>query len=204
MEGDFRLNVFIVEDSLHGSGSGWDQTNYFNNTPGHPFYGLGNPIVGYRHNHVVRQVLPGNNEPECWGNMGTIPASVEYGAIYSESFNFTIPDDYILENVHLVGFVSNYQSEIINVAEVESLDIITRIQDHSLSNDLSIAPNPSNGYFYINCDNLKLVSVLDLLGHQLMQFSSNEIDISSLRPGIYVLHIETDEGKISRHPVIKQ
>lgn len=204
MEGDFRFNVFIVEDSLHGIGTGWDQANYFNNTPGHPFYGLGDPIVGYRHNHVVRQVLPGNNEPECWGNMGTIPASVEYGAIYSESFNFTIPEDYILENLHLVGFVSNYQSEIINVAEVESLDVITRIQDHSLSNDLSIAPNPSNGYFYINCDNLKLISVLDLLGHKLMQFSSNEIDISSLRPGIYVLHIETDEGKISRHPVIKQ
>ncbi|MCF8366565.1 MAG: Omp28-related outer membrane protein [Bacteroidales bacterium] len=204
MEGDFRFTVFIVEDSLHGIGTGWDQANYFNNTPGHPFYGLGNPIVGYRHNHVVRQVLPGNEEPECWGNVGAIPASVEYGETYSETFNFVIPDDYILENVHLVGFVSNYQSEVINVAKVEGLDILTKIQDNTISKGFTIFPNPSNGYFSVDCSNLKLVSVIDLHGQYLRQFSENQIDISDLTSGVYIFQIETDEGKISRQLVIKQ
>ena len=204
MEGDFRFTVFIVEDSLHGIGVGWDQANYFNNTPGSPFFGLGNPIVGYRHNHVVRQVLPGNEEPACWGNTGIIPAFVEYGEVYSETFNFIIPEDYILNNVHLVGFVSNYQSEVINVAEVENLDILTSVEDKSNSTGFTISPNPSSGYYNIDCSNLRKISVFDLQGINLRQFSENQINISDLTSGAYILQIETVEGIIGRQIVIKQ
>ena len=33
--GDLRINVFVVEDSVTGTGSGYDQVNFYNTTVGH-------------------------------------------------------------------------------------------------------------------------------------------------------------------------
>ncbi|HIO72090.1 MAG TPA: Omp28-related outer membrane protein, partial [Flavobacteriales bacterium] len=72
--GDIRINLFVVEDNVTGTGSGYDQANYLNTTPGSPFEGLGNPIVGYNHRHVLRAVPSG-----VPGTSGVIPGIVSPG-----------------------------------------------------------------------------------------------------------------------------
>ncbi len=62
--GDMRLNAFVVEDNIRGNNvnNTWTQHNYYSQQyqggvggPSHPLYTYPEWIVGYRHNHVVRE-----------------------------------------------------------------------------------------------------------------------------------------------------
>ncbi|MBT3848675.1 MAG: Omp28-related outer membrane protein, partial [Candidatus Marinimicrobia bacterium] len=48
---DYRLTVYLIEDGVTGEGYGYDQRNYDNTIAESPFYNLGDPIIGYEHNH---------------------------------------------------------------------------------------------------------------------------------------------------------
>jgi hypothetical protein len=76
--GDLRVNLYLVEDSVTGTGTGWDQKNYYNDETGHPCYGKGDPIVGYVHHRVVRAIPTG-----AWGVSGVIPQAPAAGSSYS-------------------------------------------------------------------------------------------------------------------------
>ncbi|MDB2656889.1 Omp28-related outer membrane protein [Crocinitomicaceae bacterium] len=105
--GDMRLNLFIVEDSVTGFGAGYDQANYYDGLPSHPFYGAGDPIVGYVHRNVERAFIGGT-----WGSAGIIPASVTGGSTYSTSYAYTLPIGYDETQIKLVPVVQRYDGSI--------------------------------------------------------------------------------------------
>lgn len=55
--GTLLLHVFLIEKEVTGLGTGYDQRNYGNDTPGHPYFGMGNWIEGFKHTNVIRGVL---------------------------------------------------------------------------------------------------------------------------------------------------
>lgn len=58
--GDVRLTVYVIEDEVTGTGSPYDQANYYANNPSfptHPYYSQPAKIVGYKHMLVLRKVL---------------------------------------------------------------------------------------------------------------------------------------------------
>ncbi|MCC6384775.1 MAG: Omp28-related outer membrane protein [Bacteroidia bacterium] len=57
LPGKFKLVAYLIEDNVTGNGNGYDQMNAGNNDPASSFYNKGNPIIGYQHNGVVRQLL---------------------------------------------------------------------------------------------------------------------------------------------------
>ncbi len=111
--GDLRLNLMVTEDSVSGSGSGWDQHNYYSSAgsvgpsvPGNPLYSLPASIPGWQHMHVFREAVGGIH-----GQAGIIPASVKAGSNYSTTFTFTLPSNIQDTNhVHLIGLVSAYSA----------------------------------------------------------------------------------------------
>lgn len=106
MSGDIRMNAFVIEDSVSGTGSGYDQVNYYNTTSGHSYYGAGNPITGFQHRHVVRAALGG-----AWGITGTIPTTVNVGDDFTHTFSYTVPVGVNLDRISLVGLVQLYNSD---------------------------------------------------------------------------------------------
>jgi hypothetical protein len=60
LAGTHNLTVYLVENDVTGSGSTFDQANSYNNDPTSPYFNLGNPITGYKHQYVVRKVLTAN------------------------------------------------------------------------------------------------------------------------------------------------
>ena len=115
--GDLRLNLWVVEDGVTGAGSGYDQVNYLDSEAGHPFFGAGNPIVGFVHDGVVRAMLGG-----AWGTAGVIPMSVADGGTYATTYQYTLGPDQVPERIRLVGVLSRYgagidQREIINATQ---------------------------------------------------------------------------------------
>jgi len=105
--GDYRLNLYITEDSIVGSGAGYDQHNYYSSQTsggsawsGSPYVGMADPIVGWSHNHVLRKAVGG-----AWGTTGIIPVTVAAGSNYTHTYTFTLPNTWREDYIDLVGMV---------------------------------------------------------------------------------------------------
>lgn len=57
LSGSYKLVAYLVQQSVQGTGTGYDQSNNDNTNPSSPFFGMGNPIANYAHRNVVRQLL---------------------------------------------------------------------------------------------------------------------------------------------------
>ena len=78
---------------------------------------------------------------------------------------------------------------------------------HLQENEITVYPNPANRYIYIRTS-LKTASVnlFDYSGRLMLQheYMDNEpIDISFLKPGMYIVRLSTDEGTVQQK-IIKQ
>ena len=113
ISGDYRLTVYLIEDKVMGTGTGYDQMNFYDSDSDSPFFELGNPIVGYEHNHTLREVL---SEP-----LGDVIDNSELvtGGEYINTYKIDI-SSYEQNNLSVVAFI-NYvgttylEHEIMNV-----------------------------------------------------------------------------------------
>ncbi len=101
LQGKYAVNLFVVEDSVTGTGSGYDQKNDYDNTTGHAYYGAGDPIKGFIHMNVVRMVLGGVYGDEILTN----PAASAKGA---QTYSFVLPQAYNARQIRLIAFVAKY------------------------------------------------------------------------------------------------
>ncbi len=150
LEGDLRLGLMIIEDSVVGSGSGYDQRNYFNTTAGHQFQGKGDPMLNYVHRHVFREAVG-----SIWGNPGIIPNQVNFGSHVEYTFEKLIPLAWDIDQVHLAAFVSHITNDGNNVSDrkiingegvhlIPNLTNNTAIGDEvAFASDIKVYPNPS-------------------------------------------------------------
>lgn len=107
--GQLAFNLYIVEDNVTGSGTGWDQHNYI---PQHPEYiptqyidlfFLSATITGYKHQNVLIDALGG-----AWGDISGFPStSLKAGDKYQKTFTADLSTYPIqnIDNVWLVGLV---------------------------------------------------------------------------------------------------
>jgi len=217
--GDMRFVTMIVEDSLVGEGEGWDQTNGYNNYPGHPYYQAGDPVVGFVHNHVLRAVPSG-----AFGNSGIIPAEVSASESYSETITYTLPDDFNESKISLIGFLAYYGAEIgsravLNAATMD-LDEDGTVGTSEVQGvkNFKIFPNPSNGLVNIMFDQATesdtKIFVYDVYGKQVDVINENatmmegtqhySYDTSNLEPGLYFVTIITDDKAQTKRLVISR
>ena len=85
-----KLVVYLLEDGIL-----YDQENYYNEDPTSPYFGLGNPIPNFEHNHTLRKSLS-----------APLGDDIAQGAAleeYSVTYNTTIPADYVTENLTLIA-----------------------------------------------------------------------------------------------------
>ncbi len=112
------LNVYLTEDSITGSGSGYSQANAFHNISGSPFYGQGNPINGYVHSRVVRKLLTATGG-ELIPSGNTVKNS-----IYTKTYSASI-DGMNVGQVFVVAFVARQGTsatthEVLNVNQARA------------------------------------------------------------------------------------
>ena len=147
LTGDFRLNLMVTEDSVSGSGAGWDQHNYYSGTdgsvggtlPNNPMYNYPESIPGWKHMHVFREAVGGIH-----GVDGIIPSSVDAGNVFSKTFTFKLPST-IQNNyyVHLIGLVHQYSA-----TDAESNQVFDAMEVPLLS-----TPHAANNFTLSASDN---------------------------------------------------
>jgi hypothetical protein len=201
ISGDYRFNCYVVEDSCSGTGTTWNQSNYYNTTAGHPMNGLGNPIIGYQHRHVLRNMLGGS-----WGTATSIPATIVANTDYTKTFTFTLPAGYNPARILVVGLVQKYSAnesdrEILNADEM-FLNGGTGIAENSAIAQLNVYPNPASGSstmsIVLKQASELSVSVMNIVGETVrtQNFGTVEagsfnttLDLSNLTKGVYMVKI---------------
>lgn len=130
MDEDVRFNVYVVEDHVTGTGNGYDQVNYLSGRDGYqntPYYDAPATIVGYDHRRVVRAFLGG-----AFGEEGSIPMPVAGNTLVQKTFNYTVPAEYDLDELYIVGTVNRGNKNLrgINVFNcTEMKHVLTGTQD---------------------------------------------------------------------------
>ncbi len=212
--GSMRFNVYLTEDDVTGTGASFDQVNYFNTTVGSPFYGLGNPIQGYVHNHVFRAA--GGN---AWGTGGVIPSSVTAGQEFTKTYAFTLSSQWDINNMHIIGLVGMFEGSAMNQrrflnAEEVPFSIATALNPSNLEDGLSleIAPNPVSGRstigFSLNESGRIQLEVYSLSGQKISVLADDvtnsgmhsvywdgaDASGTPLANGLYLLRLRTESG----------
>ncbi len=99
-QGD-KLVVYLLENGVVSP-----QANYYDQTPGHPYEGKGNPIENYVHNDGLR-----NSLSNLFGDaIPNLPAF----EVYSKTYNFTVPSHYVGENLSFVIMVVDSENNAKN------------------------------------------------------------------------------------------
>ncbi|HPI20895.1 MAG TPA: Omp28-related outer membrane protein [Candidatus Kapabacteria bacterium] len=188
---DYRVNLFLIEKTVIGSGSGYDQANYYNTTSGHPMYGRGNPIIGYEHRHVIRKVVS-----DLWGTSGVIPNNPDANTDYTKNFTFLLDDTWNPDSLTLAAFVSLYtnvetERYVLNANEID-LDLISSVEDENDA-EISIYPVPANDFIMIRNAEGKQISIYDLMGQKVMDTritnNAERINLSNFAKGMYSIKI---------------
>ena len=109
----------------------------------------------------------------------------------------------------------NQDSGVINDWSIEICSEIPLSSDDNsnLLENISVYPNPSSGIFNVKLNsfiNSEIeISVYDILGREISQNSFNtisnfneEIDISNASPGIYLMSISSERGKVTRRIIV--
>lgn len=130
--GDLRLTVYIVEDSVTGTGTAYNQVNYLNTVVGHPYYGAGNPIIGYVHRHVLRAV-----PTPTWGDASVIQPQMAPGDTFETTYaSIPINASWDADQIHVIAFVSYHdpdptRRQVLNATEVRMYDgtVIVNVDD---------------------------------------------------------------------------
>lgn len=204
---DANLTVFVVEDSVVGSGSGYNQINAYQGQSGHPYGNAGNPIIGYPHRHVVRALAT----TSAWGDdtfFGTAPA---INSNYSKTYTIPLNPSWDQSKMEFIAFVNYYDAatgenarEIVNVNKINFTDLVVGVAKNSINvTDFSVYPNPTNESFVNVKFGLKesenvTVEIVSVLGEVVSSTNRGtlaageqkmRLDLSNLNSGIYFVKV---------------
>lgn len=202
--GNMKINLFYSENQVTGTGSGYNQSNAYNNSAGHPYYQAGNPIVGFEHNHVLRYTAG-----PVHGVAGIIPSSVTAGSSYSNTFSYTLPASFDETKMKIIGVVIADDNSIMNVEEGD-LSGFTSIEDNVNLSIGNLYPNPASNFVTVeynlkNSSNVEL-RIYNALGQVVSTLKDKQeaagnhtetFDLN-LTDGMYFLNINTDQATFTR------
>ncbi len=125
---DYRINVILSEDGVTGTGSGFNQVNYYSgDSDPIPDYGVNyeeasDPVPASEmiYNHVGRALLGG------WaGTAGSVPASVTAGDMATKEYTVSnFNTDWNPFNMHaVIAIIDNATGEVLNVNSAE-IDVV--------------------------------------------------------------------------------
>lgn len=148
--GDLRVSVYVVEDSVTGTGIAYNQVNFYNTQVGHPFYQAGNPIIGYAHPRVLRLV-----PTTTWGDASVISPKPNPSDNFSKQYTgIALDTTWDDSQIYVLAFVSHHSDNVqrrtvLNSIEQRLIPVVVSVDDRDAGLPARFAlyenyPNPFN------------------------------------------------------------
>lgn len=94
--------------------------------------------------------------------------------------------------------------------DLQAVGVINRsvleVDDFEERKALCLYPNPANGYFYLDADEVVDVTILELSGRVVKKgkvANGERIDVSMLNPGTYIIRIDFDNHSENKKLIVK-
>ncbi|MFN8277771.1 MAG: Omp28-related outer membrane protein [Chitinophagales bacterium] len=221
LKGDFRINAYLVEDSIAKNASGYNQANYWCAGCGAEnsqawAYQFADPQPGFVHNMVLRKGMDG-----AWGNQGSI-ANPTATQVYTRSYSYVIPSTMRPEKMRIIAVVDEYNSDnrylqVLNSDQLSVVGFPAGIKNLNVINKLGMYPNPvsSVANFELElADNATIkIEIMNSLGQATgVMFESEQnagahtvtLPVTSLANGVYFAKVSVNgESKVLNFTIAK-
>ena len=214
--GNYKLAMVLVEDSVTGSGTGWDQANsYAGGGRGvmGGFEKLGNPVPASQmvYDHVGRVIYPNFN-----GLSNAYSSTIQANDSFTHNFTVVLDPSWASNRMHIVGLLIEPNGRINNASKTDLNDAITNgyvagtavlsvSKINQTNSSVLVYPNPSKDAFRIMLNDASIqngvVKVYSLDGKLVYEGSVNGnetvIETSQWPVGVYAGFVETESGNMS-------
>lgn len=220
LTGDFRFAGVIVRDSMNGTASGWEQTNYYNggslgalNGAGHDWTTAGDPVPANQmwYNHVGIALLGGYS-----GAAGSVPGTVNDQQVVNYSFNYTLPTGVNLDHLYLVGMILDNSTGAILNANMVNLGKPVSVENADKQDiKMNVYPNPTVDFANIAFNLTKVQdvnltiytmegkSVYNQMYKQLTGSQILTVNTSGLAKGNYLVSVAIEGQSFIQHLIVK-
>jgi hypothetical protein len=220
LSGDYRFNAILVEDSVQGTTSGYDQANYYSIST----YGNSGPMGGFEdmdgtidaseiyYMQVGRDLL---SDPATFkGQPGSLPSTINAGETHSYDFTYSVPSTYNINHCTVVVTANKYSTDDILNATAAKISITTGVDNTAANAALHVYPNPASSEVVLNMQIPNAVDVSVDIFNQLGQVVESEdygiisglqnmkLDASSWPAGIYEVRVKSGDQFHSKKLVI--
>lgn len=195
LSAEHRLNAYLVQRTVTGMGLGYDQLNGQNNNPGHPNYGLGDPIVGYVHHWVLRDMLGGHH-----GEPGSVTTPAVPGDAFTHTFTTILDPRWDASQLDVVVLIQRHhadpdQREILNAEMIPLNGSVVAGRVESDLHQLSLWPNPTTDVATLDLPGAgrHTLSLHDAGGRLLRSWEAQgqvRIPRDGLPAGLYLLRVQ--------------
>ncbi len=208
-EGDIRLSLLIVEDSIVGATELFDQANFYSvESQNIPLVGIDGrdwqaepdpvPASNMIYNRVVRDLVGGFD-----GIIGSVPATSR-GENFDYQIDYILPSVYDENQVSIVALVLDATDSRVLQAIEQRLDILSSVSDHDQQN-FKIFPNPTRAALHVVGLDKQTAIAYQLVhtsgrvvrAQNIDKLSDNEtikIDCLGLSAGMYTLRVTDGFG----------
>ncbi len=221
MTGDYRLALVLTEDGVHGTGTTWDQHNYYSGSTTNFLSGGG---VNYntqpgtilaaniRYEHVARSITPGVSGSSA----SALPASMTAGTTYPVTLTGSVAAGWNLNYMHgIVLLIDNATGKVLNSQNMKFSLGVENVA--STLEGVNIFPNPATSSAFVQFNLLNAskvgIEVSDVMGRVLSTMPTTEytagnqqveIATGNLAAGLYNVKVVTETGTATvRLTVIK-
>ncbi|MGV3631616.1 MAG: Omp28-related outer membrane protein [Bacteroidota bacterium] len=137
----YKLACVLVEDSVTGTGTGYNQNNYYAGGGNGEMGGFESlpssvPAAQMVYNHVARAI-----EPDFNGMENSFPAVVNMGETHSQQFTFVLPAGWDTDQMHIVGLLFDPNGDVDNAGKIDFSAV--DVQDEFVFQ----CPDPVTQYF---------------------------------------------------------
>ncbi|MCR9172914.1 MAG: Omp28-related outer membrane protein [bacterium] len=211
---NYRLACVLTEDGVTGTGSGYDQANAYAGGGNGPMGGyelLPNPVPASQmvYDHVARDIAP-----DFDGDPNSFPATVNAGEQHSVTFTFTIPQEWNVSMMHIIGLLIDPNGRIDNAGK-SMIDGLSSLDEVSNDQSFRMYPNPSSEVTVIEADLAQdaeiTLTLTDMAGKVVdardygMVTPGTKLPIatSALESGVYIVQLTVNGKLLTKQLVVE-
>ncbi len=219
LNGDYRLEMIVTEDSVHGTASGWEQHNYYSGGSRGPlswgpynFVTLPAVIPGATmyYDFVARTTYPTSLSANPNGVAGSLPATMAAGTTYHYTFpTVAIASNWATRNLRVVvALMNGTTGAVLNTTHTVWTLGVSNV--NAGVEGVKVFPNPATEETHIafnlsNASNVG-ITVYDAVGRVVytlptQQMNSGDqmitVPVDGFAAGVYNAVITTENGKVT-------
>ena len=214
LTGAYKIAFVLIEDSVTGTGDGWDQSNAYSNNRNGEMGGyekLPNPVPAAQmiYRHVGRLIYP-----NFGGLNNSFPATINQNDSFTHNYTVSIDPSWKMEHLHVAGLLIDPQGRIDNGATFDLNEALANsfvegtmvlgIESGLLnSKGLKVYPNPTHDAFKVELisdfSGFDGLTVYDMQGKVMYQqttgkSNSIELNAASWPSGIYQVIVNSNQS----------